>query len=175
MMTGIIKSAFQSARSEDFDPECVINRVKSSIRTLEPDRFITLCCARLDVGRRTLTYANAGHPPVLLRRPQGQVLQLPPTGPLLSSALGDLPCALNQVSLDEGDLMLFYTDGITETMGTSGQFGKDRVLSLLSEKGSSGSRLLDEVLSAVADFAGGQPGQDDMTLLAADLAIRPAA
>lgn len=170
MMTGVVKSAFHAAHVDNFEPLCVLDRVKSSIQAFEADRFLTLCSARLDLRGRRLSYVNAGHPPVILRRPGREALLLESTGPLISSALSDLPCGKEEISLREGDFLLFYTDGVTEASGGEEMFGQKRILTLMSRNQARGMQLLDEVLTAVSEFSGGEQNQDDITLLAAELA-----
>jgi phosphoserine phosphatase RsbU/P len=169
MMTGIVKAAFHAARADGFDPLCVINRVKDGIRAFDADRFITLCCARVELASRQLSYANAGHPPLILRRARAEPLLLESTGPLISSALIDLPCEKVVVALEDRDFLLFYTDGISEATGPSGMFGQNRIVSLLTRNGSKGPELLEVILSAVSEFSAGREVQDDMTLLAAEV------
>jgi len=167
MMTGIVKSAFHAARVDGFDPLGVIDRVKDGLRAFDESRFITLCCVRWEVDRR-LTYANAGHPPPILRRAGHDLTLLESTGPLISSALAEIPCEKGVVDVEDGDLLLLYTDGITEAQGPSGMFGRERILSLLTQNGFSGPQLLDEMLARVAEFSEGRSLEDDMTLLAAE-------
>ena len=48
MMTGVVKAAFRSSHVDGFEPMAVVDRVKEGIRDFDPDRFVTLCCARVD-------------------------------------------------------------------------------------------------------------------------------
>ena len=85
-------------------------------RNNETDRFVTLFSAVLDVQRRELVYANAGHLPPLLFRGQ-QVLRLESSGPLL----GLFPQASYEqrnLHLIPEDLLVIHTDGVTEAMDT---------------------------------------------------------
>jgi sigma-B regulation protein RsbU (phosphoserine phosphatase) len=167
MMTGIVKSAFHAAGAEGFDPLCVVERVKDGIRPFDASRFITLCCARLEVDAGRLEYVNAGHPPPVLRRDRESIL-LETTAPLISSALLDLPCDKASLAVQAGDVVLFYTDGVTEAEGKCGMFGQSRIIATLSQSGLQGTRLLDELLAKVTEFADGRPINDDMTLLVAE-------
>ena len=168
MMTGVVKAAFRAAHVDDFEPMAVVERVKDGIRDFDPGRFVTLCCARFDLGTRRLVYASAGHPPLIVRRHRGDPVVLDSTGPLISSALLDIPCESATLELDEHDCLLFYTDGVIEASGPEGSFGQDRVVSLLADSGHRGPQLLDRVLSAVDEFSAGREVQDDITLLAAE-------
>lgn len=168
MLTGVLKSAFHAAHADDFEPLSIIERVRSGIRAFDGGRFVTLCCARLETRNRRLTYANAGHPaPIVFGSNTGPRL-LEPTGPLLSSLLEDLPCNQATVELDQRDRLLFYTDGISEAQGSEGMFGRQRIVSSISESAGNAGDVLDRLLEAVSDFTGPRPTTDDMTLLAAE-------
>jgi sigma-B regulation protein RsbU (phosphoserine phosphatase) len=172
MMTSVVKSAFRAAHTESFEPLSVIRRVREGIRDFDPSRFVTLCCARWDRGREELAYVNAGHPAPILRRTSLELFLLEPTGPLLSSALNDLPCEQGLVGLNHGDLLLLYTDGITEAQGPTGMFGESRLMSAVVRANCTGPAFLDSLLSGVAHFSGSPVLQDDITLLS--LERRPA-
>ncbi|REK18960.1 MAG: response regulator [Planctomycetota bacterium] len=170
MMTGIVKAAFHTARSRAFDPLDVVNRVREAVRPLDAGRFVTLCCARVDLQQRELTYVNAGHEPMILHHRAGGVELLNSTGPLISSALVDIPCEQEVVPLVDQDFLLFYTDGVADVVGPEGRFGRNRLETLLAsaDRGSP-QQTLDSILHAVSEFAGGREVKDDITLLGAEL------
>ena len=100
-------------------------------RQVESGFFATLFYGVLDLRTGTLEYANAGHDfPILVRR-NGETVMLRSTGP----ALGVLPDAshdIETVSIQEGDCILLYTDGVTETTSVSGKpYGASRLRDLL--------------------------------------------
>ena len=168
MMTSVVKSAFHGARVNGFDPLSVAERVKDGIRTFDASRFITLYCARLEVGIGRLEYVNAGHPPPILRRSAAPPMWLESTGPPISSALMDFPCQKSAITVAPGDSLLLYTDGITEAEGPAGWFGQSLVLAALQATSFKGPRLLDEILASATAFADGRPIADDITLLLAE-------
>jgi len=99
--------------------------------------------------------------------------RLDSTGPILSSALFDIPCEQATAALGPGDSLLLYTDGVTEAHGPGGMFGQERLVSAILG-GRRGADLLDALLSEVVAFSNSPNNQDDITLLALDLA-EPAA
>ncbi|MCE9590075.1 MAG: PP2C family protein-serine/threonine phosphatase [Planctomycetes bacterium] len=130
--------------------------------------FITAFYAVLDPATRTLTYSRAGHnPPRLVRG--DCVISLEETGSL---PLGIAPGQVYEqstVPLERGDLLLLYTDGITEAMphDRSELFGTDRLDKLLVECGRcSAGECLDRIRVAVTAFAENAPPTDDQTLIA---------
>jgi sigma-B regulation protein RsbU (phosphoserine phosphatase) len=170
MMTGIVTAAFRASYVDRFAPLAVIERVRAGLRDLDPSRFVTLCCALFDPGRRALTYVNAGHPEPIARTRQREPVLLEPTGPLLSSALSEIPCDQATVTFEPGDSLLFYTDGVTEAQGPHGQYGRERLVSALMRGEHRGTALLDAVLAEVSAYSGSESHQDDVTILTMDLA-----
>lgn len=133
--------------------------------------FVTAFYAVLDPTRRTLTYARAGHnPPRLVRR--GQIQSLEETGSLPLGILENQAYGQATVPLEPGDLVLFYTDGITEASppprnGTRELFGVERLDALLVACGASkAADCIERVRKDVAAFCNNAPPIDDQTLIA---------
>jgi len=142
---------------------------RSLYEDLRRDTFITVCYGILDVSRRTLTWARAGHEPILLVR-GGQVEAHAPAG----AAIGVLPPAdfdrdleVEELSLQPGDAVVIYTDGITEAMNsTNEEFGQERLLQVLGGHGhASSSDRIEGLQRAINAFVGDAPQQDDITLV----------
>ena len=169
MMTGVVKAAFRASHVDGFEPMAVVDRVKEGIRDFDPERFVTLCCARVDPRRGELRYVNAGHPEPIIRAGTSQPVLLDSTGPILSSALFEIPCEQASHPLGPGDSLLLYTDGVTEARGVGGMFGQERLVSAIL-RGQRGSDLLDTLLSEISAFSNTPTNQDDITLLSLDLA-----
>jgi phosphoserine phosphatase RsbU/P len=174
MMTGVVKAAFRASHVDGFEPMAVVDRVKEGIRDFDPSRFVTLCCARIDPRRGELRYVNAGHPEPIIRSGAARPILLDSTGPILSSALFDIPCEQATATLGPGDSLLLYTDGVTESHGPGGMFGQERLVTAIMG-GRRGADLLDALLSEVVAFSNSPSNQDDITLLALDLAESAAA
>jgi phosphoserine phosphatase RsbU/P len=170
MMTAIVKAAFRASHVDNFEPRAVVERISQGIRDFDASRFVTVCCARVNPGRRELTYVNAGHPQPIARTSSGSILLLDSTGPLITSALSDLPCEQAAVEFGPGDSILFYTDGVTEASIASGMFGMERLIAMIAAGDRRGSELLDDILRDVTTFTGSSNHQDDVTLLTLELA-----
>jgi sigma-B regulation protein RsbU (phosphoserine phosphatase) len=170
MMTGIVTAAFRASHADRFAPLAVIERVRAGLRDLDPSRFVTLCCARFDPGRRELTYVNAGHPEPIARTGRIAPILLEPTGPLLSSALSEIPCDQATLTFEPGDSVLFYTDGVTEARGPHGMYGRDRLVSALMRGDRRGTDLLDALLAELSAFSESESHNDDVTIVTMDLA-----
>jgi len=130
--------------------------------------FMTACCATFDARTKELCYANAGHPPaLLLGARQDAVVSLKADGMLLGIEK-DVTFAETKVKLGTGDIVVFYTDGITERTSESGEFfGVDRLAqAIVAHRSRDPETLIDDVLTALDRFAGAKPNDDDVTIVA---------
>jgi sigma-B regulation protein RsbU (phosphoserine phosphatase) len=134
--------------------------------------FVTAFYAVLDPPRRKLTYARAGHNPPRLAR-DGRVLSLEGEGGLPLGILEEKQYGQSTVILEPGDLLLLYTDGITEAAAPlrAGQdrelFGLERLDALLLECPlHSPAECIGLIQETVTSFSGNTPPTDDQTLLA---------
>ena len=132
--------------------------------SIEPDRFVTALFGVLDVESRRFTYVNAGHnPALLLRAATGQFETLDATGPLL----GTFETAAYKerlVELRPGDVLVLYTDGITEAMDAAGDlFGEERLREvILARKDDTAVAHVKGIWEAVQAFRSGDQ-DDDLT------------
>jgi sigma-B regulation protein RsbU (phosphoserine phosphatase) len=130
-----------------------------------PEKYATFYLGIYDDASSTLTYTNAGHlPPVLIH--DGRVRRLEVNG----MVVGAFPFAQygeSEVRLEPGDLVVFFTDGITEPENAYGeQFGEDRLVDLVVKNAHLDDRaIIDVVMDAVREWTGSDELQDDMTLL----------
>ncbi|MGC8724692.1 MAG: PP2C family protein-serine/threonine phosphatase [Acidobacteriota bacterium] len=138
-------------------------------RLSESGIFLTLCAVVLDPSTRELELISAGHNPPLLVR-GGKVEVLTPRGLILGVMDDDFFMkSLHDVHLamEDGDVLLLYTDGVTEAMDREGEeFGMERLTASLENHA---IRRPEEVLKAVLDEVGrfqrGAPQTDDLTML----------
>ena len=128
--------------------------------------FATVFFAVLDPATGALAYVNAGHEPPLLFGPGRGKTELLPTGPALGM-LPDCTFSIARETVEPGECLLAYTDGVTDAKGPEGFFSKDRLLALLEEPVSSAESLVGTVAEAVRLHTGDQERYDDVTLLAA--------
>ena len=129
--------------------------------------FLTLFMGILEKNGRELRYVNAGHNPQFLIRRGAGIEPLSSTGLPIALYAGH-GYAETRVSVEHGDLLFFYTDGLVETEDASGDmFGADRLQQLLDE---AQSRDIDTILSMVEDriraFRGNVEPLDDATMMA---------
>ena len=130
-------------------------------------QFVSLFCSILDPENRTLAYTNAGHcPPLLLRGGDVRELEI---GGLVLGADEDEVYEEDSLSLQSNDLLVFYTDGITEALGAGEDlFGIERLIAVLrrvANEGVEADAVVERILRAVRRFTVGQSQSDDMTLV----------
>ncbi len=154
-----------------YSPKEIIHRVNNSLcpicQYIEEHRFITLFYGVLEPESKILIYSNAGHNYPLVFRANGDVCeQLESTG---------LPCGIMedslydeaQIELRAGDVVLFYTDGITEAIDSDEVvFGEERLKSIVLENLQQDSAsLVADIHNELAKFIGDAPQYDDLTLM----------
>lgn len=126
--------------------------------------FATLFIAVLAPDSGELVYLNAGHEAPLLRRTDGRLESIEPAGLAVGVMSGQRP-ATGRCTLAPGDVLLGFTDGVTESVGDGGAFGEDRTRALLEPSPSSAAELVARVDDAVRAHAGRHPPHDDLTVL----------
>ncbi len=146
-----------------------LNNHLATLYTYSNDTFVTAFYGIYDPKTRFLSYACAGHNPPRLKRCQdGSLLSLEAAGGLPLGIRADARYEEAGQQLQTGDQIIFYTDGITEARGTDGtMFGTGRLDHELENCSLQAKALLDSVLQAVEDFAGGHPADDDRTIIVA--------
>jgi serine phosphatase RsbU (regulator of sigma subunit) len=137
-------------------------------RDMPRGHFVSLLYAAIDPQARRLTLGNAGHLwPVLLRGGEAQYIKPLPALPL--GFLADIEYSESSYTLDAGDRLLLYTDGVVEAMNEREElFGFERLLDTCQQAAHTvaSQALLDAVLTAVSRFVGDAEQTDDLTLIA---------
>jgi sigma-B regulation protein RsbU (phosphoserine phosphatase) len=149
--------------------EVMRNLNKLVYESSDSNRYATFFYGELDLASRTLTYVNAGHnPPMLFRRStgDGEVLRLDAGGPVIGLME---ECLYQQasVTLAAGDVLVAYTDGVSEAMNVADEeWGEDRLMAAVWPHSTETARaLIDRLMIAADTFVAGAPQHDDMTLL----------
>jgi anti-sigma regulatory factor (Ser/Thr protein kinase) len=133
----------------------------------QAETFITSCAAHLDAKTGKLSYANAGHTEIVWwRAAEASCQALGVTGMPLGIDL-TTPLTDSEIVLRPGDVVLFYTDGITEAANVEGElFGMRRLTDLLATNAiSPADDILQAIVGAIEDFQAGTPLSDDVTLI----------
>lgn len=131
--------------------------------------FVTLFYGVLDLSTGRFTYVNAGHNPPFLCRPDGSVSPLPRSGDIAIAVFEEAPYQELTIDLQAGDLVYFYTDGVTEAFDIDGtEYGEERLIELLKEvpAGASAKEVANFIVEGVHRFERGADQADDITSVA---------
>jgi serine phosphatase RsbU (regulator of sigma subunit) len=167
MLTGVVKSAFHASHVDGFEPSAVVHRVSTGLAAFRPDRFVTLVAALIAPEERELRYVNAGHPPMVFWSATREPLWLHSTGPLVSPVLTAMTWDTQVTRVNQGDHLLLYTDGVSETLADADGHAEERLTCTINRSPTGGAALLDAILADIHRELGEQPQTDDLTLLTA--------
>jgi sigma-B regulation protein RsbU (phosphoserine phosphatase) len=162
----------------DTQPELIFSAVHRRILSdTDTKQFVTVFYGVLDPTTGTLTYANAGHNPPYLFRAQdsagaasdtlNHAHELNNTGPPLGMRMfSDMTWDRREVQLAPGDVLVLYSDGITEAQNSEQEFfEEERLIEVAGANlGRSAGAIQDAILTEVHKFAGDAPQSDDITL-----------
>jgi sigma-B regulation protein RsbU (phosphoserine phosphatase) len=143
---------------------------KLFIRNIRFTTFVTFFIGAFDSSTKTLTFCNAGHqPPLVLRKTesrQDSIVWLPPTGAAIG-LIEEAEFAENSIELQAEDLLVLYTDGVTEALNLQNQeFGRKRLTTLSQQLMSMPvKQVVHEIRQALEQFSEGKPLADDTTLV----------
>ncbi|MCQ1538102.1 SpoIIE family protein phosphatase [Methanocalculus taiwanensis] len=129
--------------------------------------FVTLFYAILDANEKTLTYVNAGHnPPVFLRGDDHSITLLKAEGIALG-VIEDIELETVELPLHENDLLVLYTDGVTEAENENEElYGEERLEAVLKTiQNKTAAAIISSIVEDISAFAGDHPQSDDITLL----------
>ena|SRR5215471_585113 len=146
----------------------LVGRLNAGINSASDDEhYVTLLLAEIDARKRTLRYVNCGHNPALLfRASTGRVTHMNSSCPPIGMFSKEM-CELASAELVAGDILVLYTDGVTEAQNALGEeFGTQR-LSDAVRRGSTGSAmgLMGDIVHRAADFCSETGFSDDVTVV----------
>lgn len=167
ILAASVQAAYEAWASENFPPDRICARLNDLIyRRTSPEKFVTFILAHYDPETGAVVFTNAGHNPGLLIRTDGQCEKLGAHGPPLGLFPG-LPYSSGSFTMNPGDVLVLYTDGVTEAANAEDQeFGMERLRSIACA--SRGKPLADvetDITNALTDFTAGTPYGDDRTLV----------
>lgn len=168
MFMSSLQTAFHTLVPDADSPLDVLERInRLYIENINFATFVTIFFGIYDPQTRTLSYANAGHSSAYLHRVAAdQEIWLRPTGPAIGLMDG-FTIRREDIHLEPGDILLLYTDGITEATNQQGMFwGEDRLAEIIRQNAdSSAGRLIQKIVTALKDHMDGNPLDDDVTLV----------
>lgn len=171
LIMSMVRSVVRAESPHATSPRAVLERVNQTVFADTRERvFITMIFAILDLGRRTLTFARAGHEPlVAYSRSSGGMRLMAPDGIALGLVDDHLFSVIRdqEVPLDEGDVAVLYTDGVIEAMDERDrEYGQERFLEMLRTHAEAPAEdLVHALVTDVRHFARGGRQSDDLTLV----------
>jgi phosphoserine phosphatase RsbU/P len=170
MIGAMFKMVFHSLARDVPSPARLLCDINDSMFDVLPDSdFLTVFYGIVDSSRRHLVFCNAGHTkPFLYRAASGDIEELDLGGPLIGAFPGMIYDE-GHSSLNSGDKILVFTDGITETrrLGTDQDFyGEARLGELLRRHADlRASEIIKRVMDDLEEFSGGAVFEDDVTMM----------
>jgi len=174
ILASMVKNAIRAYAYENSSPAQVMAKTSELVRgTTDPGLFVTAFFGILDVETGGLVYCSAGHPPAILKRETLEATLLITSSPVLG-AFPALNFIDDEAMLRQGDVVVLYTDGVTEARCRNGMlFGQEQLIELMKSLQASVSikDMPKLIFNAVMDCTGGTIS-DDIIALAFGLARR---
>jgi serine phosphatase RsbU (regulator of sigma subunit) len=168
LFMALTRTLVRAAAQEEDSPSAALVRTNDLlVPDAEQGMFVTALYAVLSQETGKLTYANAGHNQPLLFRSSSGELEILAKGGMALGVLEGSRAEEHSVTLEPGDFLVFYTDGVTEAMNYDNQvYGEPRLeQTILSTRSETAQSILDTIEESVAAFAGSTPPSDDLTLM----------
>jgi len=162
-----VQATVRTLASESLAPAELVTRLNQGVhRNTTPGKFVTFFYCVMDRNAGQVTYTDAGHCAPILVRASGEVVRLDAGGAVLG-IFPEWPYEQATVSLEPGDRLVLFTDGVTEASNSRDEeFGEERLAHLISALRDRGAHeLKNRILQTVSSFTAGQ-AQDDATLVA---------
>ena len=164
LMSAWVQACFRTQARRGARPGRVLGVLNHELVALEqPDAFVALLCAQVDVRGARLRFANAGLTPPILRRRDGSVSELTDGGVLLGVA-PHADYMDTGLELEAGDMVVLYTDGLTEARRGDEMFGAEGIEAVLERHADRpAAEIVRELMAAARAFSSHEP--DDMTVV----------
>jgi serine phosphatase RsbU (regulator of sigma subunit) len=166
IMMSNLQAVFRANALRNASPKSVVTHVNKHLASsISPEKFVTFLYGVLDVRSGKFTFTNAGHNyPMLCRN--GEIASIVGAD-LIVGVRPDCEYKQQVIKIKSGDLLVFYTDGITEAFGENEKlFGEQRLMNLLQKNSALPvENLMDKVLQDVSHYTGSEQFIDDLTLV----------
>jgi serine phosphatase RsbU (regulator of sigma subunit) len=161
------QEALNSLAMIHHDPEILLGLVNRRLRQIQRRGFVALGWLGVGNGGSSLRYTLAGQPPLLLRRLDGQVIELPL--PSWRLPLGSMPQSHHEViewDVEPGELIVACSDGVVEAQAPSGQaYGFERLATAIAAAPTEPRAAAAAILADLDQFTQGSDPWDDVTLV----------
>jgi sigma-B regulation protein RsbU (phosphoserine phosphatase) len=168
LMMAVCKTLLKSRASTDKSTASILTHVNNEMAKDNKNfMFVTVFMAILNTSTGDFTYTNAGHNPTYIKRSNGEIEKLGRLHGPVVAAMEAMSYKESKIQLQKGDIVLGYTDGITEAHNPQGElFGDDRLYNFLKQqKFESAKLMIENLVEEVKQFEGGAEPFDDITAL----------
>ena len=172
LIASMVKIVFNNLKSLGTEPEKMLNRMNEMLVGNIDRYFLTASYARINVGKKRMSFARAGHEPLIIhRRSTGEFMKHLPHGHAMGwNTSGN--SELVEIALETGDRIILYTDGIIEAFNSSGSmYGSRRLMdAVLGGKDLPARELADSIILQLHEWCpGSSQMKDDITLIVIDI------
>jgi sigma-B regulation protein RsbU (phosphoserine phosphatase) len=176
LFMAVTKTLIKAHAIPDSSPATILTAVNNELCFRnESSMFVTLFLCILDLRSGSLTYTNAGHNPPYIKTNRGEVVALDNRHGPVAGLVPRVEYGEDRRQLDPGDLVVLFTDGVTEAMNSSHEFYSEEALeSLLTESTlATAEQATALIFASVSDHVGSAEQSDDITVLALEFTGGP--
>jgi len=163
-----LQASLHSLVKENYSLEKLVGRINNVIyQNTDPDKYITFFYGQLDKRTLLFDYVNAGHNPPYLLHEDGTIDELV-TGGIILGMMPDMPYNTGSCQLKKGDMLMLFTDGVTETMTFEDEeYEETRLINFLKKTGltKTPQKINEDLILDLQKFSAGAPQNDDITIL----------
>ncbi len=172
LLTALVHGAVHASSHSVDEPALLVRDINDLLyRRTSENRYATMFWGRFDPRARSFHYVNAGHlPPLVVHQTtEGTTTERLATGGPVVGLLSGAPYDSASAQLHPGDILVMYSDGLTEAEnGRDEEFGERRLIATVEGiRQGTAAQILQEILGTVRHFVGRQPFRDDLTVLVA--------
>jgi sigma-B regulation protein RsbU (phosphoserine phosphatase) len=163
----VARTSLRDVAAQFSEPGACLAHTNEALCAQNPlELFVTVFYGVFDPATGVLRYANGGHNPPYLRRTDGSIATLDGGGGIVLGALAGAEFPDHAVTLQPGERIVLYTDGVTEACDAGGaQYGAERLVREIQAHGAgSAGTIVAHICASVAAFAGTAAQSDDITL-----------
>lgn len=164
----MISSVYKSFASGERSPAEVVSRINNTlVSNVTQERYATVFYFNLDYNKKVVQFTNGAHGPMLLYKKKKDDFEILDTDGMPMGIVKDSPYEEKKISVESGDILVLYTDGITEAMNNSrDQYQLERLQADVAELKDEPAKVIsDTIYERIQVFIEGAPQHDDESLL----------
>lgn len=169
LFMAVTRTMTKTRAADDRSPASIITRVKDELSADNSESmFVTMFLGIFNIRSGEFKYTNAGHNPPYIKRASGEIETIKQLHGPIAGAVEGIAYKQDQLLLHQGDLLLMFTDGVSEAMDVdSNLYGDQRIIEFLTDMdGDEPSNAVAGLAKSVEQYAGDVPQFDDITILA---------